>query len=412
MNTFSITNPIKVLIVQQINRAYRVPLLKKLSECPGIDLTMVYGTSPPVQAGDIGISISTESMPFRCLCGPIGGIRFRGREILWFGLALRTLKQERFDVVICDYYTRLLSIWPMQSIQHKRQSKFILWGIGFHQHITPWIDKIRMLMVKRTDALLLYSEKEANRYQEMGLPQEKCFVAKNTVDIESIDAGIASTTPAKIQACRKNLDVGQGPLLMHVGRLAENKRLDLLIRSLPKLKQKWPHLKLALIGEGPELHNLDNLVREHSMSDTVHFLGAITNHMQLAPWVLASDLFVAPAQIGLMAPMCLAYGKTLVISNVVAHHGPEVQVFSDGKTGLNYKFGDIKDLTTKIDTLLRDIDKRKQFAIRGAARVRKVMGPELMLEAFIKAINYVTDRPSPMNVSTRDRSPQTTIQSP
>ena len=42
-------NPIRVLIVQQINRAYRVPLLIRLSEHPEIDLTMIYGTSSPVQ---------------------------------------------------------------------------------------------------------------------------------------------------------------------------------------------------------------------------------------------------------------------------------------------------------------------------------------------------------------------------
>jgi glycosyltransferase involved in cell wall biosynthesis len=385
-------NSIRVLVVQQINRAYRVPLLTKLSQRPDIDLTMVYGTSPPVQAGDIGISIAAEPMPFRTIRGPIGGIRYKGRELLWFGLALKTIRQEFFDIVICDHYTRLLSIWPMQSIQHKRGAGFILWGIGFHQHPTPLIDLIRIMMVRRTDALLLYSDKESKQYQKMGVPHKKCFVTQNTVDIEGIDSAVAATKQEDILECRNKLNLNDGPLLMHVGRLAKNKRLDLLIKTIPKLKKKWPGIRLALIGQGPEAEDLQHLAAELLISDAVHFLGPITDHKRLAPWVLASDLFVAPAQIGLMAPMCMAYGKTLVISDVKEQHGPEVQVFLPGKTGLSYKFGDIDDLTNTISTLLNSPAKSGHFAAAGSAQVRKVIGPERMLDSFLAAIHYVINQ--------------------
>lgn len=391
-NRVSKENPIRVLVVQQINRAYRAPLLKKLAGNAEIELTMVHGTNPPVQAGDIGISLAKGSMPFRVISGPINGIRFKGREILWFGLALKIMRQEYFDVVICDHYIRLLSIWPMQSIQLRRKANFILWGIGFHQHPTPFLDKIRQFMVKRTDALLLYSEKESKRYQDMGVPREKCFITQNTVDIESIDAAVAATSQGDMSACREKLNLKDGPLLMHVGRLAENKRLDLLIRTMPDLRKKWPDIKLALIGEGPEDKNLKSLAIKLFLSDAVYFLGPITDHRLLAPWVLACDLFVAPAQIGLMAPMCAVYGKPLVISDAIEHHGPEVQVFTPGKTGLNYNFGDIKDLSRAINFLLSHPQKCIQFSEAASRQARKMMGPEQMLDSFLSAIHYATGR--------------------
>jgi glycosyltransferase involved in cell wall biosynthesis len=369
-----------------------VPLLKKVSENPDIELTMVYGTNPPVQAGDVGISVATGSMPFRTITGPVSGIRYKGREVLWFGLALKIIRQEYFDVVICDHYTRLLSIWVMQSIQLRRNANFILWGIGFHHHPTPLLDWVRRLMVKRTDALLLYSEKESRRYQEMGVLREKCFVTQNTVDIEGIDAAVTATKQKDIMACREKLNVREGPLLMHIGRLAGNKRLDLLLKTLPNLQKKWPGIKLALIGEGPEYEDLKNLAIELSIADVVYFLGPITDHKILAPWVLSSDLFVAPAQIGLMAPMCTIYGKTLIISNEAEQHGPEVQAFIPGKTGLNYKFGDTQDLTRVISFLLDHPEKCKQFAAAGSTQVREMMGPEQMLDSFLAAIRYVTNR--------------------
>jgi len=382
-------NPIRVLVVQQINRAYRVPLLTKLASQPDVDLTMVYGTSPPVQAGDAGISIAEEPMPFRTISGPINGVRYKGREVLWYGLALKTIKQGCFDVVICDYYLRLLSNWRMQSLQHRCNAGFILWGIGFHQYPTPLLDKIRLLMIKRTDALLLYSERESQRYQEMGVPAEKCFVAKNTVDVEGIQAGMAVTTREDIQTCRQKLNAEKGPLLMHIGRMANNKRLDLLLQILPRLQKKWPNIQLALIGEGPELEGLHRQVAKLSVTEIVHFLGPITDHKLLAPWILSSDLIVAPAQIGLLAPMSLAYGRTLVISDVPEHHGPEVQACIPGQTGMNYKYEDVENLTRVINDLLADPEKCQRLAKAGSARVRELMGPERMLDGFLAAIRYV-----------------------
>jgi|GEM_PF-3330955 len=385
-------NPIRVLVVQQINRAYRVPLLTKLANQPDIDLTVVCGTSPPVQAGDAGISVAEGSMPFRTISGPISGIRLKGREILWFGLALQAIKNERFDVVICDYYLRMLSIWRMQSLLHKKNSGFILWGIGFHQYPTPLFDKIRMQMIKRTDGLLLYSERESQRYQEMGVAQEKCFVAKNTVDVEGIQAAIARTTKEDIRRCREKVDAGKAHLLMHIGRMAQNKRLDLLVQILPTLQKKWPEIQLVLIGEGPERENLQKLTKELDVVESVHFLGPITDQKDLAPWILSCDLIVAPGQIGLQAPMSLVYGKTLVISDRPELHGPEVDAFVPGETGFAYKYENVDDLVAKVDRLISAPQLREKLAQVGKKRVIEIMGSEQMLEGFMAAIHHVHNK--------------------
>ncbi len=380
---------IRVLIIQQINRAYRVPLLTKVANHPDIDLTLVHGTSAPVQAGDIGISIAEGSMPFRTISGPISGVRFKRQEALWFGLSLKTIKQEKFDVVICDYYLRLLSIWPMQSLLHKQGGGIILWGIGFHQYPTPLYDKIRIQMLKRTDALLLYSEKEKHRYQEMGVSGDKCFVATNTVDVEGIESAIAGTSAEDIASCKQQILLGKGPVLMHIGRLAQNKRLDLLVETVQRLQQKWPDIQLVLIGEGPERENIQQLARDFGVGPKVHFAGSITDHKDLAPWILACDLIVAPGQIGLQAPMALVYGKTLVISDKTELHGPEVRVFEPGQTGLNYEYENIDDLVAKVDQLLGDSTICSQFANVGKKRVVERMGTEQMLDGFMAAIQYV-----------------------
>jgi glycosyltransferase involved in cell wall biosynthesis len=373
-------------------------LLAGLAEVPGIDLTMIHGTNLPAKAIDVGLSMATGPMPFRTIAAPISGLRWQGQELLWFGEALRVMKQESFDVVISDYYLRLLSIWAMQSIQRKMSAGFILWGIGFHQQAKPLLDRLRLLLVRRTDALLLYSNEGKKRYTAMGVPTEKCFVLQNTVDLEGIESAIAVTTEQDVQEYRQRLGTGEGPILIHIGRLARNKRLDLLIRALASLQERWPAIQLVLIGEGPELEVLQTLAGQLAVADRVHFTGAITNQKELAPWVLAADLIVAPAQIGLMAPMSFAYGKTLVISDVPEHHYPEVQVVVPDQTGLAYRFEDVDDLCRKITILLADSDLRRRFAEAGRRRVFDTMGPEIMLQGFLDAIHSVTQKKSAMRL--------------
>jgi glycosyltransferase involved in cell wall biosynthesis len=148
----------------------------------------------------------------------------------------------------------------------------------------------------------------------------------------------------------------------------------------------------VLIGEGPEEKNLKKLCGELSISNSVHFLGYLHGNKRLAPWVLASDLFVAPGQIGLMAPMALVYEKSLVISDDTGLHDPELQAFIPEKTGLTYKHGNVEDLADKINILLANPGKRRQFAIAGSTRVRDLMGTERMVGTFLDAIHFVTQK--------------------
>jgi glycosyltransferase involved in cell wall biosynthesis len=70
--------------------------------------------------------------------------------------------------------------------------------------------------------------------------------------------------------------------------------------------------------------------------------------------------------------MCLTYGRTLVISDADKQHGPEVQAFIPGKTGLTYKYGDVQDLAETINKLLADPEKHRQFAESGSTHVRDI----------------------------------------
>lgn len=57
-----------------------------------------------------------------------------------------------------------------------------------------------------------------------------------------------------------------------VGRLVSIKRFDLLINAFYSVQKKYAHARLCIIGVGPELSSLRELVIRYDMCDRVHFI--------------------------------------------------------------------------------------------------------------------------------------------
>ncbi len=63
--------------------------------------------------------------------------------------------------------------------------------------------------------------------------------------------------------------------ILFVGRLIPSKGVDLLIRSLHRLKERLPGLRCRIVGEGSEEEHLKGLVQELGLSDNVEFSGFV-----------------------------------------------------------------------------------------------------------------------------------------
>jgi len=81
----------------------------------------------------------------------------------------------------------------------------------------------------------------------------------------------------------------QGLKLISVGRLAEQKGFDRLIKVLGKLAKENKEFHLTLVGDGPEREKLTSLALENGISDRVSFLGFQANPHK---FVIHHDLFV------------------------------------------------------------------------------------------------------------------------
>jgi len=82
---------------------------------------------------------------------------------------------------------------------------------------------------------------------------------------------------------------GHTPVALHVGRLAPEKNLGLLIDSLIEMRWQQPDLAAVIVGDGPERHRLEQAL------PWVHFAG-MQRGESLARHYASADLFVFPSK--------------------------------------------------------------------------------------------------------------------
>ena len=115
------------------------------------------------------------------------------------------------------------------------------------------------------------------------LNPDKCIVINNPIDIMKIQEYLKTNMEIEYQKKDKNL--------VCVGRLEEQKGYDFLIPAMKKLKTK--NIKLFILGEGKERENIENLIKENGLIDSIFLLGKKEN-----PYIYMerADLYLLPSR--------------------------------------------------------------------------------------------------------------------
>ena len=89
-------------------------------------------------------------------------------------------------------------------------------------------------------------------------------------------------------------------VLMTVARLWSGdiyKGVDVTIRALPKILQKFPHVKYLAIGRGDDLPRLEKLAKDLGVADRVIFAGFVPDE-ELPDHYRVADAYIMPSQEG------------------------------------------------------------------------------------------------------------------
>lgn len=134
------------------------------------------------------------------------------------------------------------------------------------------------------------------------------------------------------------------PLMIYVGRLSHEKRLDWLYAPVTQLDR----VRLALVGSGPA----ENHLRERFRGTNTTFMGYMSGGA-LAEAYASADVFAFPSDtetLGFVAMEAMASG----VPAVGARAGGIPDVIRHGENGFMFTPGDLGDLTEQLGKLLFD----------------------------------------------------------
>ncbi|MBR3357574.1 MAG: RecX family transcriptional regulator [Solobacterium sp.] len=101
--------------------------------------------------------------------------------------------------------------------------------------------------------------------------------------------------PKKTAEIRRMYDIGENDtLLIYVGRLAEEKSMDLVVKAFPLIHERAPHVKLLVVGGGPDLEPLRKLADKLGVSGIVRFAGPHPSE-EVPDYYRAADAFISPS---------------------------------------------------------------------------------------------------------------------
>ncbi len=202
---------------------------------------------------------------------------------------------------------------------------------------------------------LCTSQPMVSSAQELGIKRVRLW--PKAVDTETYKPSNYS------EEMRQKLSDGKpdAPLMLYVGRLSHEKRLDWLHAPI----SQFQGARLALVGSGPAEEHL----KEKFKNTNTKFMGYMSGK-ELAQAYASADLFVFPSDtetLGFVAMEAMASG----VPAIGARAGGIPDAINDGTTGLLFTPGDLEDLNEKVATLLFNKDLRDQYAKNARAEMEK-----------------------------------------
>ncbi len=149
-------------------------------------------------------------------------------------------------------------------------------------------------------------------------------------------------------------------LILHVGRLSNEKRVDILIKALKYVKHDF---KAVITSDGPMRKYLEELAKKEGVDKKVKFTGFISRK-ELNKLYDKATIFVSPAEYDTFNN-CVAEALTHGIPVIINKNSGATDFVINGKNGLICKTDDPKEYAKKIDWLLFNEEVRRKLSKAG-----------------------------------------------
>lgn len=320
----------RVALMDGLFPAYRLPMLAGLGRAQGWQITAFHGIPP----ADFRIAVATGPLPLPTR--PVRHLTWPdGKRLAWSGGVWAALTGG-YDVAVMEFCVHNVAIWVIWlARQITGRPRLVLSGhFRLADRGTGMLSRLRhglrLVLARGADALLPYTPTGRDACIAQGLPDDRIFVTHNSVDVAACRAAAAQLDPANPLALRRQLNVKEGMVLLFVGRLYADKRLDLAVGAMDALRRRGIAATLLVVGDGPDRAAVGQLAAN---DPDIRMLPGENAEDRLAPLFALADAVICPGAVGLVITHAFAYGLPLITCEGDAH-GVEIDYLRPGENGL------------------------------------------------------------------------------
>lgn len=260
----------------------------------------------------------------------------------------------------------LLKLFRKKPVYHFHNK-----GVAKYQH-KFMDDRLYRLTFRNSYAILL----SPTLYPDMSkyLPEDRVFYCPNGIAVEQEET-ISRKNPC---GCR----------ILFISNMMEAKGVLDLISALEQLKIKGVAFECDFVGEWYDVTEDDfkRLIQEKGLTNRVHAHGALYGAKK-NQFYNGADLFVFPSHDEAF-PLVLLEAMQHKLPVISTNEGAISEIVDNEETGLLVRTNDVSDLASKIEYMISNPEKRKEYGDKAYSKFRQ----SYTLDIFEKNIKSILDQ--------------------
>lgn len=322
---------LKVAYFTNIAPHYRRRLWLEMLNDQDIEFHFFYGTSPAGGIREIEWDTSNASILSRL--HKVRNIRVKSILIYQIGVLYNALFK-KWDALILLGDMFVLTHWLATLLAKASGKEVYFWGHGLYGNESKAKLVVRKLFLALADGHFLYGHYAKELMRKEGFDSARIHVIYNSLDYNFHKSIRNKVVEADFYKGRNYFADNSLPVLVFIGRLTPEKKIDMLITAIEALKNREMKVNLLIIGDGKERLTLAE--RAYSLMGQVYFYGTCYDEFEIGKLLANADLCVSPGNVGLTAIHSLSFGTPVCTHSDMTEQMPEAEAIVNGETGVLY----------------------------------------------------------------------------
>ena len=270
----------------------------------------------------------------------LGRLRAYYPRVAW--ACARETRAGNFDVVVeclnkVPFYSPAYSAVPVLAICHHLFGEVAFQQVAWPIAAGVWAAERLIPPLYRKCRVVSISESSRDELVARGLRRDLVRVSHCGIDHPDVQVDTDRPRPRRVA---------------YLGRLEPYKNIDVMLRAMARLADRFPDAEILVIGRGSASESLQVLARDLGIADRTRFTGFVSDEDRNA-LLLETRVCVCPSEKE-------GWGLTVIESNatgtpVVATDAPGLRdSVRDGETGFLVETGSVEAFANRIAQLLED----------------------------------------------------------